>query len=83
VDTLKKPLPEESYHNLERFSLVVGLALRDISRVMVHEDAELVPDWVKTSVLRDKHIKHLLKLCPPKISEQQVAKTSGYVFAPP
>ena len=80
LDTLRAPLPEDTYHNLEQFSLVVGLALRDISTAMVHDDAESVPDWVKASVLGDKHRKHLLNLCLPKIAEQPAARTYGKWF---
>ena len=42
--SLKLPLPEQTYHHLERFYLVVGLALQDISKVLLQgdEDEEVV-----------------------------------------
>jgi hypothetical protein len=73
---LRVPLPEETYHHLERFALVVGLALRDVTTAVVHEDAELVPDWIKNSTLREKHINRLLKCCPPTIVEKPVVQSA-------
>jgi hypothetical protein len=58
---------------------VVGLALHDISKVLLHgdedeevvqHDQELVPEWIKKSPLREKHIKRLLNRCPPDILEK-------------
>lgn len=89
--SLKLPLPERTYHHLERFYLVVGLALQDISKVLVQGDEdeevmqgdeELVPDWIKKSPLREKHIKHLLNHCPPDILEKPAVNKPGQVFPP-
>jgi hypothetical protein len=66
----------ESYHDLERFTLVVGLALRDIKTVIEHDDDDMVPDWIKESPLKERELQKLLKLCPPKIIPQRNA-TAG------
>jgi len=55
---------------------VVGLALRDVTTAVVHEDAELVPDWIKNSTLREKHINRLLKCCTPTIVEKPVVQSA-------
>jgi hypothetical protein len=68
TDSIKQPLPEQSYHHLELFALVTGLAIRDIDAAMVH-DSDEVPHWVANSMLRGKHVGTILKYCPPKISE--------------
>lgn len=70
---LKEGVPEETYHHLELFALVVGLAIRDINFVMVHESDEVLPDWVATSVLKDEHVDLILKYCPPKIADTSQA----------
>ena len=76
---LKDGVPKETYHHLEHFSLVVGLAIRDINIVSVHESHEVLPEWVATSILREKHVAWILKCCPPKISETSLP--SKYVFS--
>ena len=81
--SLKLPLPEETYHHLEQFSLVVGLALQDINTVVVQDDKDLVPEWINKSPLRERHIKRLLKCCPPTILDKQAVNKPLQVFPPP
>ena len=77
---LKVPLPEQTYHHMERFALVLWLALRDIGTAVVHADHEVVPDWINQSPLGEKHIQNLLKCCPATIAEKTAVTEAGYVL---
>jgi hypothetical protein len=65
---------EDNYGDQEMYALALGLALRDIGKVI--SGGEHLPDYILSSVLGEDHLQILLDICHPPLEKKAVLRSS-------